>query len=489
MKIITTIFTVLVLVWAAGSEAARISCNTHDADWNWFTTVCDTTTGDIDTIRLPYISAVADDGTYYATQHELFWPEIEGEQCRYVQRIVRLVGPALIPEGSFWETVYEEELVYDPYPEMATYVNEDGDIVEGELMVCYARGGLRFQDLEVRDIDEAGNHRLYISQACGACDTKTIHYIDAGVKSLYYDLETAPIGVASCEGRLSSYWAGDFYFDDDDNLFISSGNHVPSALFRIGGAELDEVTGPVEQIFEHRSDMMDFVFEDDTTFYFHSVRGPDINQGNLETGDVTLVFSNPGDARITDLVKYLPEEREGGAPIPPGPGHMMKRPIGAGKRLLPSEMAARRVPPRPSDILISEIEIDKPFKATDQVDMRIPVRISLINRGRALSEAVVVRVGVQVPDQKKPQLVPFYIAGHKDKDQAIHGLGYQQEVAMAGFVEIPPQLVQQIESQGGEISLVAIAQRCGPNDKQINTCITEDVNTTSNSKVFKLRLP
>ena len=167
----------------------------------------------------------------------------------------------------------------------------------------------------------------------------------------------------------------------------------------------------------------------------------------------------------------------------------MKRPAGAGKRLLPSEMVARRVPPRPSDILISEIEIDKPFDATDQMDMRIPVRITLKNRGRALSDAVVVRVAVQVPGQKKPQPVPFYIAGHKGKEHAINGLGYQQEVALAGFVELPAQLARENKSPGGAISLVARAERCGPNDKQKNACKTKDANTTNNSKVFKLQLP
>jgi len=137
--------------------------------------------------------------------------------------------------------VYEETHAYEKWPD------EDGDLV------CYTGGGIVFQDLEVRDLDDRGSHRLYVSNACGACDTKHIDYIDVGgdgEKTLYYDLSAAPIGVASCEGHLVSHWAGHFAFDDANNLYISSGNHCPSALFRISGAALDAVSGTAQQVYQ-----------------------------------------------------------------------------------------------------------------------------------------------------------------------------------------------------------------------------------------------
>ncbi len=482
MKRSTLLLTIIILSWVSSSEAARIACSTYDDYSTRYTAVCNTDTGVVEPIHIPTIRTFASDGTMYAANAELHWPSEEGGQCRFVQRISRLDGHPLVPERLVWTTVYEEEYTYDKW-------------LDGENLVCYVTGSVYgsvyFRDLEVRDIDGSGNHRLYVSNACGTCDTKRIYYINAdgtGDKTLYYDLSSAPIGVASCGGHLTPYWAGNFNFDNDNNLYISSGNHVPAAIFRVSGASLDEITGVPEQIFEHtRSGIMDFVFENDNVFYFHGIRNPWIARGNLETGAYDLVFTNPSGSNITDLIKVIPEEgSESGSAREPFSGPMRGSARIPGLSAPSSKMERR--PPRRSDLLIKEIEIGIPIKLSNKTLIRLPVRITIKNSGKDMSGFVNVAVSIKAAGSKQEIPAVFSVAGQKEPYQGLkHGLAFQQDVSLAGFVEFSQaKMSTQAKSS---ITLLARISGCSNSPKQKGKkCVLKEMNKSNNLKMLAVDL-
>ncbi len=483
MKRVPLLLTIISLAWVSSSEAARITCSTYDDYSTRYTAVCNTETGVVEPIHIPIISAVANDGTIYAANAELHWPpeEEEGGQCRFVQRISRLDGHPLVPGRFVWTTVYEEEYTYDKW-------------LDGEHMVCYVwgsvHGSVYFQDLEVRDIDGSGNHRLYVSNACGACETKRIYYINAdgtGDKTLYYDLSSAPIGVASCEDSLSSFWAGDFYFDNDNNLYISSGNHVPAAIFRVTDAGLDEVTGVPEQIFEStRSGIMDFVFENDNIFYFHGIRNPWIAQGNLETGEQDIVFTNPSGSDIGDLINVILGVGDSGSAREPFPGPMSSSRI---PRLTPPSSKMKRRLPRRSDLLIKGIEIGVPQKSSNKGKVRLPVRITIKNSGKEMTGAINITVAIKSAGTKGQKTATFSVAGKKGPFHGLeHGLGFQQEVAIAGFVEFayPKMKI----SEKSSLALLASVTGCQSQMKKQGPqkCRMDEIDKSNNLKIQAINL-
>lgn len=486
MKRKALFFIILCMGCISGSQAARIACTTHDyPHYNYFTAVCNTATGVVEPAHIPTIHAVANDGTMYAATAELHWPSEDDEdgQCRYVQRISRLDGHALVPGSFVWTTVYEKEYTYNRW-------SDDGHLV------CYVwgseHGSVNFRDIEVRDVDGSGDHRLYVSNACASCETKRIYYINpdgSNVITLYYDLSTAPIGVASCEGRLSHFWAGNFNFDDDNNLYISSGNHVPAAVFRISGAGLDAVTGVPEQIFEStRSGIMDFVFETNNIFYFHGIRSPWIAQGNLETGEQDLVFTNPDGSNITDLIKLIPDEdSESGSAREPVPG-LMRGSARIPAISSPSGRFSRRLPRR-ADLLIKDIEIGDPINVTSKGKIRLPVRITIKNRGKDVSGSIGLSTRLKLDGSKSQISATFYLAGQKTPYQGLgHGLAFQQEVAIAGFVEFAyPQMKMRGKSN---MVLIASVTGCPSKAKKQGSqkCKLDDIDKSNNSKMRTLNL-
>jgi len=96
----------------------------------------------------------------------------------------------------------------------------------------------------VRDIafakDNAGDVRLYFSEATGASANGKIYKLESdGSATQFYEVRLSNVG---------GYWAGDFAFDTDGNLLLSSGNHIPATIYRVrnGG-------GAITQIFTDRT--------------------------------------------------------------------------------------------------------------------------------------------------------------------------------------------------------------------------------------------
>ncbi|MBN1324024.1 MAG: hypothetical protein JW986_08540 [Methanotrichaceae archaeon] len=132
-------------------------------------------------------------------------------------------------------------------PEKLYFVNANENKI---YLVAYTGSGWSSEQVVythntyVRDIafakDSAGDVRIYFSEATGA-----------GANGKIYRLETDGTATQFYEVRLSNvggYWGGDFAFDTDGNLLLSSGNHIPATIYKVRDG-----SGAISQIFTDRT--------------------------------------------------------------------------------------------------------------------------------------------------------------------------------------------------------------------------------------------
>lgn len=469
------------------ADAVRLLCNIAEYDYGWSypTTVCNTDLGTVEDLRFVPIRAVASDDTYYSLQAEQELPRNEDGsinedgQCHFIQRIVRLVGHPVLPERLDWETVYEEELFYDLRPDSA-----------GNMINCHPGGaypGYPFQDLEVRKIEGTDVDRLYVSLACGACGTKSIYYVDsvgADDKTLYYELPDA-IGVASCGGMLSNFWAGDFFFDDANNLYISSGNHIPAAVFRISGAGLDAVTGSPEQIYERSGSIMDFVMDGPSKIYFLGDRSlPYIYSADLASGTEELVFNDPTFAageRVWDIVTLLPP-----SPEISFPSSSVRLPY----RLPIEETTAPYVkmewPPYP-DLIVQDIDIGDPDFTKDGKKARLPIRVTIKNGGLDVQRMFNITLAAAIGSGAKLKPVPFISPGKSHQAYGLlKGLDMMKEISLVGFVDL--EQGKDTSLLGQEVTIEARVDSCLGEKAPADFCRIKETNEENNTKSTRFKL-
>ncbi len=75
----------------------------------------------------------------------------------------------------------------------------------------------------VRDISFDRGETLYFSEASGAAANGKIYKFVDGSATLFREITLSSVG---------GFWAGDFAFDTQNTLYISSGNRIPSSIFR-----------------------------------------------------------------------------------------------------------------------------------------------------------------------------------------------------------------------------------------------------------------
>lgn len=112
--------------------------------------------------------------------------------------------------------------------------------------------------------------RLFFSEATGA----------GGGKIYYLDSRNRPVLFYKVHKR----WAGDFAFDEDGNLYFSSGNVAPGRIYKA-------VDGGLEVVLTHREPIKGFVVRGGKV-YFANWRGS-IYVVDLSTGEVEEIFKNP----------------------------------------------------------------------------------------------------------------------------------------------------------------------------------------------------
>lgn len=112
--------------------------------------------------------------------------------------------------------------------------------------------------------------RLFFSEATGA----------GGGKIYYLDSRNRPVLFYEVHKR----WAGDFAFDEEGTLYLSSGNVVPALIYKVVGGEL-------EAVYTHNEPIKGFVVRGGK-IYFANWKGS-IYVLDLSTGEVEEILENP----------------------------------------------------------------------------------------------------------------------------------------------------------------------------------------------------
>jgi len=76
----------------------------------------------------------------------------------------------------------------------------------------------------VRCIRFGPGDRPYFSEATGAGGNGKIYKIVENRAELYYEVRLEDV---------NGFWAGNFEFDDDGNLYLSSGNRIPASIYKV----------------------------------------------------------------------------------------------------------------------------------------------------------------------------------------------------------------------------------------------------------------
>lgn len=142
----------------------------------------------------------------------------------------------------------------------------------------------------VRDIafafDQNGNFGLYFSEATGAGGDGTIYRIDGAAATPFYTVRLADVG---------GFWAGDFAFDYEGNLYLSSGNRVPASIYKIAAG-----TGAVTRIYDSPDgSIAGLVFRDGRLYYADWRQN--IYRLDLGSGTRTLYYANPARTWLSDV--------------------------------------------------------------------------------------------------------------------------------------------------------------------------------------------
>lgn len=207
-------------------------------------------------------------------------------------------GPESLRFADKYETLFIKKFspdITDPNPALDTVYTFP------EVIPIYG--------LYVRNAGGNDKRIYYSTGAAGALGTGQIYYIgEDGVPVLYFTLNPEDIGVATCGGEEVGYWSGDFTFDDsNDRLYLSSGNHNPSAIFMVTGAGLDAIsnTSTITRIYDFNRSAGAMDFPPGNLLYFTDVRNHvhrlDLNEdpASLE-GDAVVYESHPED-RISGI--------------------------------------------------------------------------------------------------------------------------------------------------------------------------------------------
>ena len=120
--------------------------------------------------------------------------------------------------------------------------------------------------------------RLFFSEATGASGGK-IYYLDGRNRPvLFYEVRM--------------WWAGDFVFDENGVLYLSSGNRTPAKLYKVE-------RGTVYTLYQHPEPIKGFVVRGGK-IYFANWRGS-IYVLDLATGELQESLKDPGIRWLSDV--------------------------------------------------------------------------------------------------------------------------------------------------------------------------------------------
>ncbi len=142
----------------------------------------------------------------------------------------------------------------------------------------------------VRDIafafDQNGEIGLYFSEASGAGGDGKIYRIDGASAVPFYTVKLSDLG---------GFWRGDFAFDHDGNLYLSSGNRVPASIYKVATG-----TGAVTKIYESRTGSIAGLVYRNGYLYYADWR-QSIYRLDLSSMTSTVYYSNPSRTWLSDV--------------------------------------------------------------------------------------------------------------------------------------------------------------------------------------------
>lgn len=143
----------------------------------------------------------------------------------------------------------------------------------------------------VRDIafafDKDGRMGIYFSEASGAGgDGKIYKLYDNGSTDLFYTVDISRVGGS---------WGGDFTFDYDGNLYLSSGNRVPGSIYKVARG-----TGAVTEIFDsEKGPIAGLVYRNGDIYYADWRQS--IYRLDLDSMTITSYYTNTRRTQISDV--------------------------------------------------------------------------------------------------------------------------------------------------------------------------------------------
>jgi hypothetical protein len=143
----------------------------------------------------------------------------------------------------------------------------------------------------VRDIafafDQNGEIGLYFSEATGAGGDGKIYRLESSGSAVpFYTVKLSDVG---------GFWRGDFAFDYDGNLYLSSGNSVPASIYKVASG-----TGTVTKIFDSRTGSIAGLVYRSGYLYYADWR-QNIYRLDLSSMRSTIYYTNPSRTWISDV--------------------------------------------------------------------------------------------------------------------------------------------------------------------------------------------
>jgi len=144
-------------------------------------------------------------------------------------------------------------------------------------------------DTYVRDIAFDQNDTLYFSEATGAGGDGRIYSMQRGNPSLFAEIRLDDIG---------GYWSGDFAFDINHNLYISTGNRIPASIYKRnrGWEEIHrEESEPIKGFSFLVCDLLCFCNWRSTIYFL-----------DIGSGTKSVAYSSPHRTWLSDIAFYNP---------------------------------------------------------------------------------------------------------------------------------------------------------------------------------------
>jgi hypothetical protein len=317
------------------------------------------------------------------------------------------------------------------------------------------------RDVAIKKTDAAGGYEVYYSIATGAWADGRIYRIDGPeTASLYYTVSLADVPVPSCNGTAGT-WGGDFAFDDADNLYLSSGNHVPASIFRVSGAGVGGVTGSPVEVYGHDCCVMGLCYESPNVLYFADW-GSSIYRLDLETLEAELFYTN-------ESVEYWMRDVA-----------LLSGRIAAG-RTLPSTMSMTARLHVAPDLRITEVQAGEPTFRDGGREAAVPLTVTVKNFGISSAENFEVGITALYPGQRSEVEATFSPPGK------VGGLDGGEEVELRGTLTLADP--DKTSLYGQKISIKAHADSCFGFKAMPGYCRVEEDDETNNDMAIVLKLP